>query len=492
MSQVRILPGLPRASGVRSESRARLAAIDRLLLLAFLAVAVLGTATSCLMVNDGAVFVAAQWLGDAWDLYLRQVASRGLSVLLTFGPAWAARSFFGLSSGTFIVVAHALYFAVPLVFWRLIRAVEPHPAFARLYLAISMVLVYFPSELIVGIGLWMTWAAVLASPGRRVSQTTLATVGLGIAMVFTHPATILMTILYTAVGAALSFSGRPFPPRTWLAAAAMVVLLTGGYLATGILLPSTNPTIARALAENGSLFIDPWWMLATIGRSPMLAALWLLLLVPGANALGLRWQATPTAVLVIAAVGLWFAVNGVTQVTWGTTRHAAVHVLALGLALAVTAPASAWTAQSSRALGGYAAIVVAGALSYSVDMVLLERYVEHRLAPGYVDAETLRDPTWAPPRPTVTLGRVVFKWTAGADYVRDVVVPDYDWYLLTLAFQSYFLSDRASVLFHRIAASGWVPFECPPVRRALAQARDTRDAAFLRFIIDTGYCVDGP
>jgi hypothetical protein len=444
------------------------------------------------MVNDGAVFVAAQWLGDAWDLYLRQVASRGLSVLLMFGPAWAARSLLGLSSGTFVVLAHALYFAVPLTFWGLIRAIEPHPAFARLYLTISTAMVYFPSELIVGIGLWMIWAAIVASPGRRASRTVLATLGLGLAMVFTHPATILMTVLYTVVGAALSLSGRPFPPRTWLPAAAMVVLLTGGYLATGSLLPPTNPTIVRAWAENGSSFIDPWWMLATIGRSPMLAALWLLLLVPGANALGLRWQATPAATLAIAAFGLWFAVNGVSQVTWVTTRHAAVHVLALAMALAVTSPAAAWTVQATRALGLYAAIVVAGALSYSVDMTLLNRYVEHRLVPGYVDAETLRNPTWPPPRPPATLGRVVFKWTAGADYVRDVVVPDYDWYLLTLALQSYFLSDRTAVLFHRISEAGWVAFECPPVRRALAQPHDARDAAFLRFILDTGYCVDAP
>src|SRR6185312_3558436 len=155
---------------------------------------------------------------------------------------------FGLSSGTFVVVAHALYFAVPLAFWALIRAIEPHPSFARLFLAISMAMVYFPSELIVGIGLWMIWAAIVASPGRRASQTVLATLGLGIAMVFTHPATILMTVLYTVVGAALSLSGRPFPPRTWLPAAAMVILLTGGYLATRTMLPSTNPTIIRAWA----------------------------------------------------------------------------------------------------------------------------------------------------------------------------------------------------------------------------------------------------
>ena len=133
-------------------------------------------------------------------------------------------------------------------------------------------------------------------------------------------------------------------------------------------------------------------MLATIGRSPMLAALWLLLLAPGANALGLRWRVAPIAMLAIAAFGLWFAVNGITQVTWITTRHTAVHVLALALALAVTASPAAWTEQASRALGLYVAIVVAAALSYSVDMTLLERYVGHRLAPGYTDAEALREP----------------------------------------------------------------------------------------------------
>jgi len=37
--------------------------------------------------------------------------------------------------------------------------------------------------------------------------------------------------------------------------------------------------------------------------------------------------------------------------------------------------------------------------------------------------------------------------------------------------------------------AGWVPFECPPVRRALEHARDERDATFLRFMLDTGYCV---
>jgi hypothetical protein len=213
------------------------------------------------------------------------------------------------------------------------------------------------------------------------------------------------------------------------------------------------------------------------------------MLAPGLNAAVLRWRLPPPAVWVIGGFGLWFAVNGVTQVTWVYARHTAVHVLALAATLALAAPSAAWLAAARRALSLFAAITVAAALSYSVDLVLLERYVASRLAPGYVDAETLRDPPWPPPRTLPTAGRVLFKWTAGADYVRDVVVPDYDWYVLTLAFQSFFQSDRTAVLFHRISDSGWVPYQCAPVRRALDQARDERDARFLRFILDTGYCV---
>lgn len=223
----------------------------------------------------------------------------------------------------------------------------------------------------------------------------------------------------------------------------------------------------------------------------MLGALWLLLLAPGLNGAATRWRVPPVAMLVIGGVGLWFAVNGVTQATWLYVRHTAVHVVALAATLALTSPPEQWLAAARRALGLFAMIVVAGALSYSVDLVLLQRYIESRLAPGYVDAETLRDPTWPPLiRPALSPGRVLFKWTAGPEYVRDVVVPDYDWYVLTLAFESFFLSDRTAVLFHRISDAGWVPYECAPVGRALEHARDERDATFLRFILDTGYCVD--
>ena len=46
---------------------------------AFVLAAILGTLGHSLLVNDGAVFVAASWLGNAWDLYFRQLASRSVS-----------------------------------------------------------------------------------------------------------------------------------------------------------------------------------------------------------------------------------------------------------------------------------------------------------------------------------------------------------------------------------------------------------------------------
>jgi hypothetical protein len=74
-------------------------------------------------------------------------------------------------------------------------------------------------------------------------------------------------------------------------------------------------------------------------------------------------------------------------------------------------------------------IAVAAAASYSVDLVLLERFIDRHLTPGFVDAEALPAAAWPPQRQAQSFKRAYFKWTAGADYVRDVVVPDYDWYL---------------------------------------------------------------
>lgn len=86
---------------------------DSALLFAYGVLATLGTATSCLLLNDGAVLISAGWFGNAWDLYFNQIPARAVSTLLAFA-AWAARSVFGLGSDTYIVLAHLLYFAAPL------------------------------------------------------------------------------------------------------------------------------------------------------------------------------------------------------------------------------------------------------------------------------------------------------------------------------------------------------------------------------------------
>jgi hypothetical protein len=469
-------------------SKAGLEPIDGVLLVAFLVIAGLGIWTRCLMVNDGALFLSSAWLGNAWELCFSQFAGRLVSHFVLFGPAWAARSALGLSSDAYMTVAHALYFAAPLALWLMIRAVEPHAVFSRLYLAISLALVYFPTELIAGAGLWMIWAAVAANPARTPGQVAATTLVLGIVIVFTHAAVALMSLLYLLAGGALAFFGRPFPRRTLVATAAMTVLLLLGYLATTALLPHANPPAVRALAANR--FVDPWWMLATLGQSPMLIAMWLLLIAPGANAARLRWRVSSTAMAVIAAFGLWFAVNGVSQITWVNLRHTGAYVLVLALALAIAAPPDAWLVAARRALALFAVIVVAAAASYSVDLVLLERFVDRHLSSGIIDVDALpAADAWPPPLQMHALKNVFFKWTAGDDYVRDVVVPNYDWYLVTLAFQSFFLSERRAVLFHRIPEGGWQVFECAPVKRALAHARDELDAKFLRFVLAEGYCV---
>ncbi len=94
---------------------------DVTLLAAYLLVAALGTWQSCLLVIDGAVFLTAAWLGNAWDLFFDQIAGRAMSTLFQFGPAWLLRPAFGSSSQAFLVVAHALYFTAPLGLWLVLR-----------------------------------------------------------------------------------------------------------------------------------------------------------------------------------------------------------------------------------------------------------------------------------------------------------------------------------------------------------------------------------
>src|SRR5262249_29437041 len=129
------VPAPPRPHLLRAPTMtARLDRSDGALLAPFPPVALLGTWTRCLLAKDGAFLLSVGWLGDAWDLYFKQIATRGVSTLLAFGPAWAARSALGLSSDAYIVLAHALYFAVFLALWLAIRWVEPSRLFSRLYL----------------------------------------------------------------------------------------------------------------------------------------------------------------------------------------------------------------------------------------------------------------------------------------------------------------------------------------------------------------------
>ncbi len=87
------------------------------------------------------------------------------------------------------------------------------------------------------------------------------------------------------------------------------------------------------------------------------------------------------------------------------------------------------------------------------------------------------------------MARGYFKWLAGDNYVRDVVVPDYGGQRMTFAFYTFFQSGRRVVMFRPLARRGeWVPFECAPIDRALARPHDAIDARMLSFVRER-YCV---
>ena len=456
------------------------------LLAAFLLAAGLGTGTRCLLVNDGAVFISAGWLGNAWHLYFNQIPGRAVSVLTLFGPAWAARAILGLDASTYMTVAHTLYFAVPLVLWLVLRAVERDRLFSRLYLAIALVLMYFPSELIVGIGLWLIWLALVCNPARSTRGVGLTTLLLGAAMAFTHPALALMSLLYVALGLVLAARGQPVPLRTVFAAAALSVLLLAVYFAIGRWLPPTNPTVAAALGTGSHAYINPIWMLRTLVLFPMLAALWFLLLVPGAGTLGVHWRLLQPATLVVAVLGLWCAAAGTGLMTWIYARHTGVYVLVVALLLALPAPVE-WMRRAERPLMLFAAICAMAAISYNVDLFLFGRFVDRNLTPGVIDAAAAPAP-WPSKRPEAHAARILFKFAAGEEYVRDVVMPTYDWFRVTLGFYSFFRSDRQSVLFHPLGGGAdWLPFTCLSIAEALDHARDAQDRMFLTFLSEH-YC----
>ena len=129
-----------------------------------------------------------------------------------------------MSAGAFVTLSHILYFAVPLVLWLILRAIEPYCLFSRLYLALVLAVMFFPTELIVGCGLWLMWLAIAVDERRSLRVTALATIFLGAALIFTHPAVAAMSLLYLVVGAGLRLFGRPMSRRSLFAAACDVVV----------------------------------------------------------------------------------------------------------------------------------------------------------------------------------------------------------------------------------------------------------------------------
>jgi len=436
------------------------------------------------MHEDGAIIIAAAWLGDFWDLYVSQIPDRAIAVLAQHGPAWLARALFGLGAGTYVTVAHVLYFAVPLGLWLVLRAVEPQRLFSRLYLGIILTMIYFPSELIFGLGVWMIWLALVSDPTRPTRSVVLVTLLLGAVMALSHAALALMGLLFVAAGLALPLVGRRLPARTLLAVGLLSLGLLAAHFAMLEWLPARNPTDGASLATHRLAYINPIWMLRTISYFPVLVVLWFLLLVP---AVGLLWPQAAKGrflsliTLAITGVGFWLALAGtdIKMSIWA--RYTGIYVLVLALVLALPAP-TAWLRSAARPMVLFAAIAVVSAISFNIDVGLFGRFIDRELRPGVADAATVADP-WPSTMPQPKALRVLFKYGAGKDYVRDVVMPVYDFSRVPLAFYSYFRSDRHSVLFHPLGGGAdWRPFRCPAISQALDHAHDAPDRMFLAFV----------
>lgn len=458
---------------------------DWALFAAYVLAAVLGTWTRCLLVNDGAVYIAAAWIGNTWSLFFDQNVGRTISTLMQFGLAWALRPTFGGAADAFVIAAHVFYFAGPLVLWLLLRAVEPQRVYSRLYLAVTLMMIFFTSEMIVGMGMWFIWLSLLASPRSRTTKIVASAVAAPV-LAFTHPGIALLSLLFALVGGVLMIR-RPFPRPLAIAAGAMGLVLLGAYLALSAAFPPSNPTVALQQSFNKYDYVNLAWMLVTLWLFPMLVPAWLLLLAPGVGAAGMRWRPPGGTTALVGCIGIALAAGGTGLLTWLFARHTASHVLAVALALALVSP-SIWLAEARRPLLFYCAIAAAAAVSYNVDLFLFGRFFDRHVQAGVVDVDA-PGTTWPAPLSGPYGIRGTFKWAAGADYPRDVVVPMYDWYRVTLAFYSYFRSDRTSVMFHRLGERGdWIPFQCGPIERARALPHDERDREFLAFLADR-YCV---
>lgn len=302
-------------------------------------------------------------------------------------------------------------------------------------------------------------------------------------MVFTHPALALMSLLYLVVGIGLSALGRPVPRRSLFAMTALNALLWLGYFGTSRLLAPTNPTVVAGIARSSAAYVDPREMILAIGQFTATGVLWLLMLGPG-----LIGRFSLASFVILAVAGVWFAAAGTDLVTYLFARFTASHVLALAVVLALVSPAK-WLEDARHALVLYAVIATTATVSYAIDLWLFERFMDERLTPGIVNVEALVPDGWPPPHVEASPLHTLFKWGVGKDYVRDVVVHVYDWYYRgTLAFHTFFASDRRSILYHPLTQRGdWQPLHRAAVERALATARDERDRVFLQFLADN-YC----
>ena len=291
---------------------------------------------------------------------------------------------------------------------------------------------------------------MLADPALSLRQVVVASLVLGLMMAFTHPSTGAMSLLFLIIGLVHVRYGRPFPRRVLAAAAAMAVSLLVAYELTSTFLPPTNPSIIDALGAGRYDYVDLGWMLATLFIFPMLAALWLLQLAPRIAASNARWYVPWPANAVVGVLGLWFAANTTSLLTPIFARQSAVYVLALAVALAFAAP-PAWSVHARRPLMWFAAITAVAAVSYNIDLWLFGCFVDRHLEPGVVNVDAPGRSPWPLQRRREAMDTsTFFKWTAKPDYVRDVVLPDYQRYYQALAFYSFFRSDGRSVLFHRI------------------------------------------
>jgi hypothetical protein len=459
---------------------------DWALVAAYLLAAALGTWTRCLLVNDGAIYIGAAWIGNTWHLFFDQNVGRTISTLMQFGLAWALRPAFGGAADAFVLAAHVFYFAGPLALWLILRAVEPQRVYSRLYLAVTLMMIFFTSEMIVGMGLWLIWLAILASPRSTTTKIVASAIAAPV-LTFTHPAIALLSLLFAVVGVVLMIRRPLFPKPLVLAAGAMGVVLVAAYLALSAVFLPNNPTVALQQNLNKYDYVNLAWMLVTLWLFPMLIPAWLLLVAPGFAAAGLRWRPPRGTTAVVGVIGIALAAGGTGLLTWLFARHTASHVLAVALALALAAP-GVWLTESRRPLLFYCAIAATAAVSYNTDLFLFGRFFDRHVQAGIVDVDAPGS-IWPAPLSGPYGIRGTFKWAAGSDYQRDVVVPMYDWYRVTLAFYSYFRSDRTSVLFHHLDLRGdWIPFVCAPLDHARNLPHDQRDQMFLAFLSDR-YCM---